>query len=172
MARTDSPVRTIYLTGLQNAHALEREAISIIDRQLDRIENYPELAERLRHHRGETEHQIQRLEDVLDQLGETPSGLKDGALSLMGKVAGLSHSVADDEILKNAFANCALENFEIASYSSLIVMAQTGGFQSGISALQESLREEENMAQWCADSIEQITRRYLALRQDSSRSNH
>ncbi len=91
---------------------------------------------------------------------------------MMGNMAALSHSMADDEILKNAFANCALENFEIASYTSLIAMAEAGGFDSGISALQASLREEQEMARWCQESIEQITRRYLSLARDPSIANH
>jgi ferritin-like metal-binding protein YciE len=168
----NAPLRTIYITGLRNAHALENEAINIIDRQLDRVDNFPEVAERLRMHRGETRQQIVRLEEVLDGLGEAPSSLKDAALSVMGNMAALSHAVADDEILKNAFANCALENFEIASYKSLIVMAQAADLQSGVSALEASLREEQDMARWCEESIEMITTRYLSLRQDPSSSNH
>ena len=173
MATTmESPVRTVYLTGLRNAHALEKEAINIIDRQLDRIEHYPEVADRLRTHRAETEQQILRLEEVLGDKNESSSGLKDAALSVMGNMAALSHSAADDEILKNAFANCALENFEIASYTSLITMAEAGGYQSDISALQASLREEQEMARWCQDSIAQITMKYLSLRRDPGSSNH
>ena len=162
----NSHIRTVYVTGLRNAHALEHEAINIIDRQLERLDDYPEVRERLRLHRGETEQQIVRLEEVLGALGESQSGLKDAALSVMGNMAALSHAIADDEILKNSFANCALENFEIASYKSLITMAQAGGFQGGVSALEASLREEQEMARWCEQSIEQITTRYLSLRQN------
>jgi ferritin-like metal-binding protein YciE len=87
-------------------------------------------------------------------------------------MAALGHAAAEDEILKNAFANCALENFEIASYKSLIVMAEEAGEGVGISALQESLREERSMAQWCEESIERITRRYLTLHLDPSAESH
>jgi ferritin-like metal-binding protein YciE len=167
-----SHVRPIYITGLRNAHSLEKEAINIIDRQLDRIENFPEVSDRLRLHRDETEGQILRLEQLLGDMNESPSGLKDAALSIMGNVAALSHTVADDEILKNAFANCALENFEIASYTSLIAMAHACGSQGDITALEASLREERAMAQWCEESIEKITLQYLALHRSPASSNH
>jgi len=38
--------REIFIAGLRNAHAVENQAVSLIKRQLDRIENYPEVAER------------------------------------------------------------------------------------------------------------------------------
>ncbi len=36
-------------------------------------------------------------------------------LSAGGSMAAIGHSMADDEILKNSFANFAFENFEIAA---------------------------------------------------------
>ena len=165
-------VRSVYITGLRNAHALEHQALNAIDRQLDRLENFPEVADRLSLHRRETERQIVRLEDVLGTLGESHSGLKDAALAMAGNMAAIMHAAAEDEVLKNAFANCAIENFEIASYKSLITMAETGGFGEGIPLLQETLREEQEMARWCEGAIEQITRRYLTLHGDMSRSSH
>ena len=167
-----SALRSVYISGLRNAHALEHQALGMIDRQLERLENFPEVADRMRLHRGETEQQIVRLDDVLSGLNESASGLKDAGLGFMGSMAALGHAAAEDEILKNAFANCALENFEIASYKSLIVMAEEAGEGVGISALQESLREERSMAQWCEESIERITRRYLTLHLDPSAESH
>lgn len=165
-------VRSVYVTGLRNAHALEHQALGAIDRQVDRLENFPEVADRLRLHRGETEQQLARLESVLAEFGETPSTFKDATMGIMGNMAAITHAMAEDEILKNAYANCAIENFEIASYKSLIVMAEATGFGGGISALQESLREEQAMARWCEESIESITRKYLMLHGDAERSSH
>ncbi|HVI27100.1 DUF892 family protein [Hansschlegelia sp.] len=86
------------------------KALSLIDRQLDRLKNYEEVAEQLRRHRGETEQQIGRLEQILGSLDESHSALKDAALG--GNLAALGHAIASDEILKNTFANFAFENFE------------------------------------------------------------
>ena len=58
--------RDIFIAGLRNAHAVENQAVSLIKRQLDRIENYPEVASRLKQHLQETNSQIQRLDDILD----------------------------------------------------------------------------------------------------------
>ena len=84
-------------------------------------------------------------------------------MSLMGNMAALGHTVAPDEILKNSFANQAFENFEIASYTSLITMAEAAGYQRFVPALQQTLAEEHAMAKWCEDHIASTTLRFLQL---------
>jgi ferritin-like metal-binding protein YciE len=111
-----------------------------MDRQLDRLVRYPEVADQLRMHRLETERQIERVEEILHSLRESHSRLKDMALNLVGNAAALSHTLAGDEILKNSFVNFAFENFEIASYRSLITLADAGSFALKYAGLRESGR--------------------------------
>jgi ferritin-like metal-binding protein YciE len=70
MAET-SETRSIFITGLRNAHAMENQALSIIKPQVSRIENYPEVARRLEQHIRETEGQVVRLEEILNGLART-----------------------------------------------------------------------------------------------------
>ena len=155
---------SIFLTGLRNAHALETEAEQLIRRQLDRLESYPQVADMLRMHLGETQQQKARLEQILSSMNDGPSTLKETVMGLMGNMAALAHTPANDEILKNTFANLAFENYEIAAYRSLIAMAETTGATSSLSLLQQSLDEERRMAQWIDDNVATITRQFLALR--------
>lgn len=168
----ENATRSIFITGLKNAHALEKEALGIMNRQIDRLEQYPEMADRLRQHVGETEEQVKRLDSVLMEMGESASGLKDAVLGTMGNMAALGHAAAGDEILKNTYANHAFENFEIASYRSLIVMAEAGSFTSAQPLLEMTLREEEAMAAWVADSIPMVTRRFLQLKEAGEQASH
>lgn len=167
-----SHIRLIFVTGLQNAHAVEQQALSLIDRQLDRLARYPEIAERLRSHRLETEDQIGRLEDVLGSLGERPSGLKDMALGLMGNLAALGNVMAADEVLKNQLINAAFENFEVASYTSLVALAEAGSFPTAADLLRETLKEEIAMAAWVQDSLPDLTLKYVALRAGGHAASH
>lgn len=160
---TTDAIRELFITGLKNVHAVEKQALSIIEPQIKRIENYPEVSDRLRLHQEETNGQIARLDELLSGLGTSASGLKDTALSMSGAMAALGHSVAGDEILKNSFANYAFEHFEIASYKSLLTLAEDGNFGNATAALQQSLREEESMAQWIDNALPTITRRYAEL---------
>ncbi len=154
-------VRSIFVTGVKNAHALEKEAIQILERQLERLKNYPEMEALIRRHLAESRQHEQRIDEVLDGLGEDRSLLKDLATQFMGNMAAIAHVPMADEILKNTFANHAFENFEVASYKSLIVMAEAAGESKYVTALNQNLREDENAAQLIKDMVEPITRKYL-----------
>lgn len=81
----------------------------------------------------------------------------------MGNLAALAHTPAQDEILKNAFANRAFENYEAAAYDSLITIAEAAGQTAHLTGFQQSLKEELAMAQTVADLVKPTTRRYLEL---------
>ena len=154
-------VRSVFITGVRNAHALEKEAIQLMSRQVERFEHYPEMSDLLRMHIRETEEQVRRLDEILHNFGEDRSMLKDMATQVMANLAAAGHMPMADEVLKNTFANHAFENFEIASYKSLIAMAEASGNQKFVPALQESLREEEKTAQAVYDMIVPITQKFL-----------
>lgn len=149
-----------YLTGLKNAHALEKQAIQLLSRQLERLENYPDMSAMIRTHLAESEVQAQRLEQILERHGTTNSMLKDFVTSLSGNLAAMAHVPMQDEVLKNTFANYAFEHFEIAAYRSLIALAELVGDTQAIPVLRESLAEEEKTAKLIDASIEKTTLEY------------
>jgi ferritin-like metal-binding protein YciE len=153
--------RDIFITGLRNAHAMENQALSVIDTQLGRVESYPEMISMLKQHRGETETQIARLDQIFDSLGESPSGLKDTVLSAMGSMQAMGHALASDEILKNHMADYMFEHFEIAAYTSLITMAKAVGATGAVALLQQNLAEEQRFQQMLLDSLPRVTETFL-----------
>ena len=163
MAQPSESLRELFITGLVNAHAVEKQALSIMTPQVSRIYQYPEVAERLRLHIEETNGQIARLDEILAEFDSSGSALKDMGLSMTGSMAAIGHSVAGDEIIKNSFANYAFEHFEIVAYKSLLVMAEDGGFTAAMPLLQQSLGEEQAMAEWIDDTLPMVTRRYATL---------
>jgi ferritin-like metal-binding protein YciE len=171
MDRSDV-VRSVFLVGLRDAHAVEHQALALLDRQIDHLTDYPEVEQRLRSHRRETEQQIRRLEEILESLDESHSTLKDTALSLSGNLMAFAHTLAPDEILKNSFANFAFENFEIASYKGLITIAEAGSFAGAVPLLNETLREEVAMAQFCDEILPAVTKKYLQLRAAGETASH
>ncbi|RWB72396.1 MAG: ferritin-like domain-containing protein [Mesorhizobium sp.] len=164
-ANLKSETRSTFVTGLRNAHAMENQALSIMRPQVERIENYPEVAERLRQHIAETEGQIKRLEDLLEGIEEDSSTIKDTVMSAVGSVAAMGHSMAGDEILKNSFANFAFENYEIAAYKSLITLGRAIGYDQATDSLQQSLEEEQAMATWLDQNLEAVTLQYAHLKE-------
>lgn len=161
MSGTSETTRTIYTTGLRNAHAMETQAIELLQRQVDRLQNYPEMEARIRQHITESEAQRKRLEEVLGSLSETHSSLKDTAMGILGNLAAIGHAPAPDEVIKNTIANFAFEHYEMAAYKSLIAMADATGHASAMSALKQNLSEEEAMARWIDEHIGPTTMMFL-----------
>lgn len=153
--------RDVLITGLKNAYALESHAADVTENQASRLGDYPELQRRIQQHHSETLRQRDRLGDCLKQLGESPSTLKDSVLRLVGNMQAMFHSTADDEVLKGTFASVSLEHYEIASYKSLIAMAEACNESSVAEVCRENLREEEAMAEFLDGHIEQVTLAYL-----------
>jgi ferritin-like metal-binding protein YciE len=60
--------------------------------------------------------------------------------------------------MKNALADYASEHFEIACYRALIAAAEEADEARLIPLLEETLSEEEAMAEWLAERIPQAAR--------------
>jgi ferritin-like metal-binding protein YciE len=140
---------------------METQARELMERQSERLDEYPEVKAKVAAHLQETNEQLTRLEQCLEALGEATSTLKDTAQSVMANVLAMTHVLAGDEILKNTFANNAFENFEIAAYKSLIALCGPAGSDNARPHLQASLREEEEMAKWIDANVEKVTLAYL-----------
>src|SRR3712207_4481648 len=83
--------RDTYVTGLVNAHALEEQAISLLSRQAERLETYPEMLQQIQLHIEESRRQASRLEEILQNLGTSHSSLKDMATKFTGNMAAMAH---------------------------------------------------------------------------------
>ncbi len=90
MTASPDDLRELFVSGLRNAHAVEKQALSIITPQVNRIVNYPEVADRLRLHINETNSQIARLDEILGSLASSGSTLQDTALSMAGGMAAMA----------------------------------------------------------------------------------
>ena len=156
-----SAAKDLFLVGLRNAYAMENQAREMLERQEGRLEKYPEIKQMVTLHLKETNRQIERLDQCLKSFDETPSTMKNVTQSVVGNLAALAHTMAEDEVLKNTFANNAFENFEIAAYRSLIALCDPAGASTCKPLLTESLREEEKMAAWVVSNVENATMAFL-----------
>src|SRR3569833_263619 len=101
--------RDVFIVGLRNQHAVENQAIELLERQIGRLENYPEMRERMQRHLQETKEQARRIEELLSKFGTSESTLKDTAMSILGNMMAIGHTTSPDEVVKNTFANYAFE---------------------------------------------------------------
>ena len=162
--------REVLIVGLRNAHAVESQAVELLERQIQALDDYPDAQLRVQQHLQETRSQLERVEDCLDQLGERRSAIKDVALSTLGNFMALSNTMADDAILKSAFASYSFEHYEIAAYESLLELAELADEPEIMSLLQQNLSEEQAMADWLASNIRSVTRNYVRRRQQKDQA--
>ncbi|HDR2161356.1 TPA: ferritin-like domain-containing protein [Enterobacter cancerogenus] len=150
-----------YHDWLRDAHAMEKQAESMLESMSERIDNYPELRTRIEQHLSETKRQITLLEEILDRNDISRSVLKDS----MSKMAAFGQSVGgmfpSDEIVKGAISGYVFEQFESACYTSLIAAAKKAGDTASIPALESILAEEQEMADWLFQHLPQTTEEFL-----------
>ena len=156
-----------YHDWLRDAHAMEKQAESMLESMASRIDNYPDVRARIEQHINETKRQITLLEEILDRNDISRSVLKDS----MSKMAALGQSIGgmfpSDEIVKGSISGYVFEQFEIACYTSLLAAAKKAGDTASIPAIETILAEEREMADWLIRHIPQTTEQFL-LRSDAS----
>lgn len=150
---------------LRDAHAMEEQAETMLKAQTSRLENYPELKQRIEQHITETQTQAKRLEDCIERLDSETSSMKDAAGKMMATMQGLGGMFAGDEVVKGAMAGYTFEHFEIGSYTALIAAAQEAGDSQIASVCRQNLDEEQAMADWMKEHLASITQQYLAREQ-------
>lgn len=161
MSATTDKARDFYIVGLRNQHAVENQAIELLERQIGRLENYPEMRDSMQRHLHESQEQARRIEELLSGFDTSHSSLKDTAMAVLGNILAIGHSTSPDEVVKNTFANYAFEHYEMAAYMSLLTLADSLGHGAGMSALKTSLNEEKAMAEWIEQHISPTTLRFV-----------
>ncbi|MGP9666243.1 ferritin-like domain-containing protein [Halomonas sp. AOP22-C1-8] len=160
-------LETKYLENwLRDAHAMEKQAEEMLEKQAERLVDYPELKARIEQHLNETRHQSDRLEQAMAGLDIDTSALKDlgGKITAFGQALG--GMMMGDEVMKGSIACYAFEHFEIANYKALIQAAESSGHAGVAQVCKEILQEEIAMADWLADHLESTTTQFLQRADD------
>ncbi|WP_233146041.1 ferritin-like domain-containing protein [Pigmentiphaga sp. NML080357] len=161
--RTDDVAAHHFMDWLRDAHAMEKQAETMLNSMAGRLENYPDLKQRIEQHLEETRNQAQLLVTCIERRGGDNSTLKDLAGKAMAMAQGISGMFATDEVVKGAMFSYAFEHLEIAAYRNLIGAARTVGDTQTQQVCERILAEEEAMAKWLEDHQDDIASRYLEL---------
>jgi ferritin-like metal-binding protein YciE len=146
---------------LRDAHAMEHQAMEILEKQVGRLEHYPELRGKVREHLEQSHRQAERVERCLERLGTETSSIKTGLGKMTGTAQQLSGLFASDEVMKGSIADYAFEHYEIACYRVLIAAATEADAPEVAQLCEQNLREEEAMAEWLAQRLPELTCQYL-----------
>jgi ferritin-like metal-binding protein YciE len=167
----DTPRETL-LDWLRDAHAMEEQAVKMLDSTADRLENYPELKARLLAHRDESREQVRLVAECLDALGADSSTMKDLAGKTVAMFQGMSGMFVSDEVVKATMAVYTFKHMEIAAYRSLMAAADAVGAPEVRRLCDTILPQEEAMADWLKEKIPMITQQFIGREQSGTTAKH
>lgn len=149
------------LNWLNDAYAMEHNLVRVLENHTKDAQGHMEMQAKLQQHLEQTRRHGDLIKSCIERLGGSTSSIKTGMADIMGRVQGASTEVAKDELVKNMLADYASENFEIASYTSLITAATAIGDAETARVCQEILRDEQDMARWIEQQIPVVTQEFI-----------
>jgi len=135
----------LLLHVLQDIYYAEKQILKALPDMIEKATNR-ELTTAFRNHLGETEKQVQRLEQAFELIGQTPKGTScpaiDGIIDETNEIAGEvdNKGVLDAALLAAAQA---VEHYEITRYGTLIAWAEELGNTAVAKLLNTTLNEEK-----------------------------
>ena len=153
--------RDTLIGWLNDAYAMEKGIIPVLENHVKDAEKFPEIQTRLRAHLEQTRRQADQVNMLVERLGGSTSAVKTTMGTIGGFFSGMSTGAAPDELVKNALADYSTEHFEIASYRALIAGAQALGETEVVRVCEQILREEEEMARWLESNLPMLVNMYL-----------
>lgn len=150
-----------FVEYLNEALSAENAAVDRLQRRVGET-TIPDAKQQLQHHLEETRQHVSRLQELVRNLGGSPTDAKAQLLTpkppagetirktveeTVEKVTGTGENAAEMEMWRTK-EDAILENAEIVSYKMLISVAEKTGMQNVIPPLKQNLSEEEAMANW------------------------
>ena len=161
-AKKEKTLHDLFEDGLKDIYYAEKKILTSLPKMAKATKS-EELAAAFEKHRGETERQIERLDQVFGILEQAPKGKKcpgiEGILEegkeIMDEFKGMP--ALDAGLLAAAQA---VEHYEITRYGTLIAWAEKLGLQDAIPLLKETLDEEKSTDEALTELAETAINQY------------
>ncbi len=140
-------MQDLMIHKLQDIYDAENQALQAYP-QLAEAVSSPELKQGFQQHVEQTQGQVQRLEQLFEQLGKKPGGQTCHAMKgLIQEGQKIVKEGGAPEVLDAAIiaAAQAIEHYEIAGYGTARTLAQQAGMTEAAQLLEQTLEEEKNM---------------------------
>jgi ferritin-like metal-binding protein YciE len=152
-------LRDLFIHELKDLYSAEKQLLRALPR-MAKAANNEELAVAIDEHHGQTEQHVERLEQILEALGEAKRAEKcEGMEGLLAE----SERLLDQDIVKEvrdaAMIGAAqkIEHYEIAGYGTARTFAEMLGEEEAAKLLQMTLDEEietdERLTELAEDTI-------------------
>lgn len=145
MATKEKGLEDLFLETLKDIYYAEKQVLRNLPK-LAKASKTPELKQAFEHHRDETEHQVERLEQIFESLGKPARGKTCHAIvGIVEESQEVMEDFKDSAALEAGLlaAAQAVEHYEISRYGTLVTWANQLGHKDAAKLLQETLAEEK-----------------------------
>lgn len=137
-------LQDLYIDNLKDIYNAEHQIMKALPK-MAKAASTPQLRQAFHHHLEETQAQVERLEQIFQDLGKTPRGKKcKGMEGLIKEGSEILKEDADPAVKDAGLISAAqrVEHYEMAAYGTVRTYAQLLGLEDQARALQETLDEE------------------------------
>jgi ferritin-like metal-binding protein YciE len=137
-------LQDLFVEDLRDLYSAENQLLKALPK-MAKAASSPDLKQAFEMHIEETKGQVERLQQIFQQLGEKPTGKKCAAMEGLIEESKelLSEDIADD-VLDAGLIGAAqkVEHYEIAGYGTVRTYAKLLGNREAAQLLQQTLDEE------------------------------
>ncbi|HUX65883.1 MAG TPA: DUF892 family protein [Terriglobales bacterium] len=146
-----------YLLHLNHALAMENALLDHLEKRAAATAE-PQAQQRLRRHREETAQHADSLRDIIGALGGEPTTAKAVVQSpvsagLVGKMISALEGGKEDRQLDDGLADYAIESYEAALYSALLLIARNLGYPQHAARFDAIRQQERDLADYLAAAL-------------------
>lgn len=138
-------MQDLMIHKLQDIYDAETQALKAYPQVVQAVSSQ-QLKQALQTHQQETEGQVQRLEQIFQQLGAQPGGQTcKGMQGLIQESQQIIKEGGSPEVMDAAIIGAAqaMEHYEIAGYGTARTLAQQAGMNDVAQLLEQTLQEEK-----------------------------
>lgn len=151
-------LQDLFVHKLQDLYDAEQQGVQAYQQILQKVQT-PELKQGIQMHIEQTQGQIQRLEQIMQQMGQQPGGEQcAGMQGLVQEGQKLLQQDAEPEVLEAGIiaSSQAMEHYEIAGYGTARTYAQLLKNDQAVQLLEQTLNEEKQADQQLTQIAEKI----------------
>lgn len=138
-------LKDLYLEQLKDLHSAETQLLDALPKMAERATSR-DLKQGFEEHLQQTREQLNRLEQIFKDLGESPKGHTcEGMKGLIKEGEEMVKMKGDDKVIDAGLIAAAqrVEHYEIAGYGTVRTYAEMLGHSQHVTLLERTLREEE-----------------------------
>ena len=138
--------KELFVHELTDMLDAEQKLVEALGKMAEDHSEEPQLQKGFQQHQAQTEKQVERLQQIFEQIGEEPEQTEcKGIKGLIEERDSFKEEGPADDILSifDVGAAIKVESYEINAYNSLIELAEQLSINKAVKLLNQNLKEEE-----------------------------